>query len=76
MYRIEDFKVGDKLYRFNDKSEWEYVTTIVEKSRTNYGIRSKHIKGIVVIERFILENEGFIALSKESNNERTKNKIS
>ena len=43
MYRIEDFKVGDKLYRFNDKSEWEYVTTIVEKSRTNYGIRSKQI---------------------------------
>ena len=75
MYRIEDFKVGDKLYRFNDKSEWEYVTTIVEKSRTNYGIRSKQIKGIVVIERFILENEGFIALSKESNNERTKDKI-
>ena len=75
MYRIEDFNIGDKLFRFNG-TKWKYVTSIVEKSRTNYGIRSKHIKGIVVIERFILENEGFIALSKESNNERTKNKIS
>ena len=65
MYRIEDFNVGDKLFRFNG-TKWEYITTIVEKSRTNYGIRSKHIKGIIVVEKFILENEGLIALSKES----------
>ena len=65
MYRIEDFNVGDKLFRFNG-SAWKYITTIVEKSRTNYGIRSKHIKGIIVVEKFILENEGLIALSKES----------
>ena len=65
MYRIEDFNIDDKLFRFNG-TKWEYVTTIVEKSRTNYGIHSKQIKGIVVVERFILENEGLIALSKES----------
>tara|TARA_Y100001937_G_scaffold125952_1_gene193965 strand:+ start:1670 stop:2029 length:360 start_codon:yes stop_codon:yes gene_type:complete len=65
MYRIDNFNVGDKLYRFIG-TEWKYVTTIVEKSYTNYGIHSKHIKGIVVVERFILENEGLIALSKES----------
>jgi hypothetical protein len=61
MYRIEDFKVGDRLYRFIN-SKWEYVTSIVVKSHTSYGIRNKHVNGIIMIERNIMEKEGYIAL--------------
>ena len=64
MYRIEDFKVGDKLFRFTN-SKWEYVTSIVVKSHTSYGIRNKHVEGIVMVERNIMEKEGLIALSSK-----------
>ena len=65
MYRIEDFNVGNKLYRFKN-SRWEFVTTVVEKTRTNYSITNKHLKGVLVVDRSLLESEGLIALLKES----------
>jgi|TARA_R110001583_G_scaffold134990_3_gene286731 hypothetical protein len=64
MYNIDNFNVGDKLYRFQN-SQWEFVTTVVERTRTNYSITNKHLTGALVVERSLLENEGLIALSKE-----------
>ena len=59
MYRIENFKDGDHIYKYGNE-KWKYKGKIVHVTVSAYGIRSNKIRGIVMINKKVFESQGFI----------------
>lgn len=59
MYRIRDFKVGDKMYRHTN-SNWELCGKIVRVTDECYGMRIKSIAGIIMTNKDLFETLGYI----------------
>jgi len=68
MYRIKDFRIGDRLYYFRD-SCWKYHATVTTTDKNSYGLSSQHLDGIVVVQRIVLDKEGFIASPEKMSGE-------
>jgi hypothetical protein len=60
MYRINNFEVGDYLYKY-DGSEWKYKGRIATVNNASYGIRNDKICGIVMINKSLCKTQGYIA---------------
>ena len=60
MYRIKDFRIGDRLYHYQD-SQWKYHATVTTTDTTSYGLSNRFVDGIVVVVKDGLEKSGFIA---------------
>ena len=59
MYRIEDFKDGDHLYK-HGRSKWEYKGKIVCVTPSSYGLHNSRIRGIVMVNKKLFETQGYI----------------
>ncbi len=59
MYKVRDFNVGDKIYRHKN-SAWRYYGEICKVTDQCYGIRTKLIIGMLMIEKGLFENSGYI----------------
>ena len=59
MYKIKNFKVGDKIYQ-HINSNWELCGKIVKVTDECYGMRIKSIVGIIMTKKDIFESQGYI----------------
>ena len=59
MYKIKNFKVGDKIYQ-HINSNWELCGEIARVTDECYGMRIKSIVGIIMTNRYIFESLGYI----------------
>ena len=59
MYKIKNFKVGDKIYQHTN-SNWELCGKIARVTDECYGMRIKSIVGIIMTNRYIFESLGYI----------------
>ena len=64
MYRINNFKIGDRLYHYKD-SQWKYHATVIDRDGTSYGLSSKFVDGTVIVIRNVLDKAGFIGSPKK-----------
>ena len=59
MYKIKNFKVGDKIYQ-HANSNWELCGKIVRVTDECYGMRIKSIIGIIMTNKHVFETLGYI----------------
>ena len=59
MYRIENFKDGDHIHRY-ENGKWIYKGKIVCATKSGYGIRNDKIRGIIMINKKVFESQGYI----------------
>ena len=59
MYKIGDFKVGDKIYQHKN-NEWQFCGEICKVTDQCYGIRSKLIVGMFMVDKNLFESSGYI----------------
>ena len=63
MYKIKDFKIGDKIYK-HTKAGWKYNGSMVSVTDECYGMRADSITGIIMIRKDLFELQGYIGKSK------------
>ena len=61
-YKITDFEVGDYLYKF-EKDKWVSYGKIVIQEGQVFGIRSAKFDGVIMLRKYLVYGEGFIASS-------------
>jgi|TARA_R110000851_G_C13074722_1_gene565180 hypothetical protein len=65
MYKIKNFKVGDKIYK-HTKQGWKLCGDIVTVTDGCYGMRSDSVVGIIVTTKGLFESIGYIGRSQWS----------
>ena len=63
MYKIKDFKIGDKIYKHTEAG-WKYNGSIAKVTDECYGMRVDSITGIIMIRKDLFELQGYIGESK------------